>query len=149
MEAGGAVLPASLTDQIEYNDRYVQAITYHQLGRVAQDSSSGSRRSNTTSKSLQIKIEYNDRYGQASTYGQLGLLEQERKQWSQARDYHLRALGILITYEDNHYIRITIRNLARLWKASGDANLPAAVATILGASVEETEKLLRDMLGEE
>ena len=42
-----------------------------------------------------------------------------------------------------------MRSLARLWKASGDANLPAAVATILGVSVEETEKLLREMLGEE
>ena len=44
---------------------------------------------------------------------------------------------------------IDLRSLARLWKASDDTSLPAAVATMLGASAEETEKLLRKMLGEE
>ena len=137
------------TLQVKYNDRHVQAIAYHQLGRVAQGQQQWERAEQYYQQSLQIKNEDNDHYGQAITNGQLGLLEQDRKQWSQARDYHLRALGILITYEDNHYIRITIRNLAQLWKSSGDANLPAAIAPILGASVEETEKLLREMLGEE
>ena len=94
-------------------------------------------------------IEYNDRYAQAKTYGQLGLLAQEQQQWSQARDYLLHALEIFIAYKDDHYIGITVSNLADIWKASGDASLPAAVATTLGASVEETEKLLREMLGEE
>ncbi len=44
---------------------------------------------------------------------------------------------------------IDLRSLARLWKASSDASLPAAVAPMLGASVEETEKLLREMLEKE
>jgi hypothetical protein len=41
---------------------------------------------------------------------------------------------------------IDLRSLARLWKVSSDASLPAVVATILEASVEETEKLLHEML---
>jgi len=44
---------------------------------------------------------------------------------------------------------IDLRSLARLWKASSDASLPAAVAPMMGASVEETEKLLREMLEKE
>ncbi len=100
-------------------------------------------------QALQIYIEYNDRYGQASTYGQLGLLEQEQQHWSQARDYLLQALEIFIAFEDDHYIGITVSNLADLWEASGDSGLPAAVAPTLSASVEETEKLLRKLLEEE
>jgi len=36
-----------------------------------------------------------------------------------------------------------LRNLARLWQASEDAGLPAAVAAILGISPSEAEELLR------
>ena len=93
-------------------------------------------------------MEYNDRYAQAA-YHQLGRVAQEQRQWEEARKYFLQSLEIYATYHDTYNMRIYLRNLARLWKASGDANLPAAIAPILGASVEETEKLLRDMLGEE
>ncbi len=138
----------ALQINIEYNDRYAQASTYHQLGRVAEEQRQWEQAEQYYQQALQIYIEYNDRYAQAGTYGQLGLLEQERLQWSQACDYLLRALEIFIAFEDDHYIGITIRNLARLWKASDDASLPAVIATTLGASVEETEKLLREVLGE-
>jgi hypothetical protein len=40
-----------------------------------------------------------------------------------------------------------LRSLARLWQASSDKDLPAAIAPMLGATVEETEALLREMLG--
>ena len=100
-------------------------------------------------QALQIKIEYNDRYAQAGTYHQLGMVAEEQRQWEQAREYFLQALEIYVAYNDTHNRRHRSRSFARLWKASGDANLPAAVAPILGDSVEETEKLLREMLEEE
>jgi tetratricopeptide (TPR) repeat protein len=98
---------------------------------------------------LQIYIEYNDRYAQASTYHQLGRVAEEQQQWKEASKYFLQSLEIDATYNDTYNMRIDLRSLARLWKASGDANLPVAVAPILGASVQETEKLLREMLGEQ
>jgi hypothetical protein len=61
----------------------------------------------------------------------------------------LRSLEIVITFDDPYHQGMVLRNLARLWKASTDANLPASVAAILNTSVEETEKLLREMLEEE
>ena len=76
-------------------------------------------------------------------------MAEEQRQWEQAREYFLQALEIFVEYKDTYRGGIVIQSLARLWKASEDANLPAAIAPILGASVEETEKLLRDMLGEE
>ena len=127
----------------------MKATTYHNLGYVAQEQRQWEQAEQYYQQALQIYIEYNDRYAQAITYGQLGLLEQERLQWSQARDYLLRALEIFIAFEDDHYIGITISNLADIWKASGDANLPAAVATALGTSIGETEKLLRKAMEEE
>jgi tetratricopeptide (TPR) repeat protein len=139
----------ALQIDIKYNDRYAQAATYLGLGIVAQQQRRWQQAEQYYQQALQIFLEYNDRYAQAKTYGQLGLLEQERLQWSQASDYLLRALEIFIAYKDNYFIGITVRSLALLWKASGNESLPAAVATSLGASVEETERLLLDILGKE
>jgi tetratricopeptide (TPR) repeat protein len=133
----------------KYNERRGLAIVYQQLGVVSQEQRRWEQAEQYCQQALQIYIEYNDRHAQAKTYGQLGLPEQERKQWSQACDYLLRALEIFITFEDDHYIVITVNYLADIWNASGDSSLPAAVATILGYSVEETEKLLQEMLEEE
>ena len=85
----------------------------------------------------------------AVTYHQLGNVAEEQRQWEQAREYFLQALDTYVAYNDTHNGSIVLSSLARLWKASGDANLPAAVATILGYSVEETKKLLREMLEED
>jgi tetratricopeptide (TPR) repeat protein len=135
--------------KIEYNDRYAQASTYGQLGNLAQEQRQWQQAEVYYQQALQVFIEYKDRYSQAGAYNNLGMVAQEQQHWSQAGDYLLRALEIFVDYEDDHSIGIAVSSLARLWKASGDASLPAAVATILGASVEETEKLLREMLEEE
>ena len=79
----------------------------------------------------------------------MGRVTEKQRQWEQGREYFLQALEIVVEYKDTHNGGVVLRSLARLWKASGDANLPAAVATILGISVEEAEKLLRDMVEEE
>jgi tetratricopeptide (TPR) repeat protein len=134
---------------IAYNDRYEQAKTYHQLGRVAQEQRQWVQAEQYYQQALQIYIAYNDRYEQAKTYHQLGRVAEEQQQWQQARDYFLIALEIDVAYNDTYNRDIDLRSLARLWRASNDASLPAAVATILGASVEETEGLLHEVLEEE
>jgi hypothetical protein len=55
----------------------------------------------------------------------------------------LKDLEITAEYKDEHGLGITLRSLARLWRASGDAGLPAAVAAVLGIAPEEAEELLR------
>src|SRR5258708_39788563 len=94
-------------------------------------------------QALQLYAEFNDRYNQAGTYGQLGILEREREQWTPAREYLLRALEIYVDYQDQQSIDQTLYSLARLWQSSNDADLPAAIATMLGASREEIEEILR------
>ncbi len=132
--------------KIEFHDRYSQASTYHQLGSVAQAQRQWPLAEAYYQQALQLKIEFHDRYSQASTYHQLGRVAQEQQLWQQARDYFLTALQIYMEYKDNFSGGVVLRSLARLWKTSGDANLPTAIAPLVGASVEETEKLLREML---
>jgi len=131
---------------IEFNDRYAQAGTYHQLGMVAQEQRQWPQAEAYYQQALQIYIEFNDRYSQAGTYHQLGRVAQEQQLWQQARDYFLTALQIYIEYKENFNGGVVLRSLARLWRSSGDTNLPTAIAPIMGASVEETEKLLHEML---
>jgi len=128
---------------IEYNDRYEQAGTYHNLGTVAQEQRQWEQAEHYYQQALQLYSEYNDRYEQADTYRQLGILEREREQRTSAREYLLRALEIFVAYQDQEGIGQTLRNLARLWQSSHDAELSAAIATMLGASREEIEARLR------
>jgi tetratricopeptide (TPR) repeat protein len=140
----------NLLSHLEHLDKKecdrLKAVTYHQLGRVAQEQRQWEQAEQYYQQALQIYIEYNGRYTQAGTYHQLGRVAEEQQQWKEACNYCLRSLEIVITFDDPYHQEMVLSSLARLWKASGDSNLPAAVATILGASVEETEKLLRERL---
>jgi hypothetical protein len=53
------------------------------------------------------------------------------------------ALNISAELGDKHGLGITLRSLARLWQASEDAGLPAAIAAILKINPQDVEKLLR------
>ena len=56
----------ALQIKIEFNDRYEQAGTYHQLGSVAQEQRQWPQAEQYYQQALQIKIEFNDRYAQAT-----------------------------------------------------------------------------------
>jgi uncharacterized protein HemY len=119
------------------------------LGMVAQEQRQWQQAEQYYQQALQLKIEYNDRYEQASTTHQLGRVAQEQRQWQQARDYFLASLKIYVDYDDTYSGDIVLHNLARLWQASSDQEVPAAIASILGATVEESESLLRERLEDE
>ena len=130
--------------------RYSQASTYHQLGRVAEEQRRWAEAEAHYKQALAIKVEFNDRYSQASTYHQLGVVAQEQRRWAEAEQYYRNDLEISKEFEDWHGVRITIGSIARLWRASGEATIPAMVADALGVSRAEAEQLLRKALdGEE
>ncbi len=120
------------------------ASIYHQLGRVAQEQREYQQAEQYYQHALQLYIEFNDRYSQASTNHQMGIVAQGQRQWQNAREYFLKALMIFVEYKDTYSGGVVLRSLASLWKASIDTRLPAVVASILGASVEDTEALLRE-----
>jgi len=74
----------ALAIKIEFNARYEQAATYHQLGSVAQE-----QRQRAQAESLSAGVGdlrgVQRRYEQAGTYHQLGVVAQEQRQWAQAR----------------------------------------------------------------
>jgi tetratricopeptide (TPR) repeat protein len=121
----------------------MKASTYHQLGMVAQEQRQWKQAEGYYQQALEIQIEFDDRYSQASTYHQLGRVAQEQRQWKQAQDLYLKALETFVAFQDRHSLGIVLRSLARLWQASGEASLPAAVAGVLGISEAEAEELLR------
>jgi tetratricopeptide (TPR) repeat protein len=134
---------------IEFNDRYEQAKTYHNLGIVAQEQRQYEQAEQYYQNALRIYIEFNDRYSQALTYGQLGLMSEEQKQSAQASDYYLKALEIFVEYGDQHNAGRVIQVLSRLYSESQDAGLPAAVAGVLGISAEEAGRVLAGALNQD
>ncbi len=76
-------------------------------------------------------------------------MAEEQRQWVQAREYFLQALEIFVEYKDTYSGGVVLRSLARLWKASSDASLPAAVATVRGASVGGDGEVVERDVGRE
>ena len=146
-EQAEAYYQHALQIYIEYQDRYAQASTYHQLGMVAEEQRQWEQAEAYYQQALQIEIEYQDRYAQASTYHQLGRVAEEQRQWEQARDYYLIALETYVAFSDGYYGNIVLRSLARLWLASGDGDVPSAIAKIVGVSPGEVENGLRQLAG--
>jgi tetratricopeptide (TPR) repeat protein len=127
----------------------LQASTYHQLGVVAQQQRQWPQAEQYYQQALQIYIDFKDRYLQASTYHQLGVVAQQQRQWPQAKEFFLQALSIFVAANDQYSFDIVMRSLTRLWQASNDKDIPAAVAKIFDNSTDEIEKLFQRLLDQE
>jgi tetratricopeptide (TPR) repeat protein len=124
----------------------LRALVYHRWGKVAQAQRQWAQAKAYYREALEIHVEFDDDHKQAGLCHQLGLLAQEQGQWAQARDHLVQAWETFMTLRDSHSSDVLLRDLARLWQASDDAALPAAVAPGLGLSPEEAEERLRDVL---
>jgi len=102
-------------DQGEAGERARRAITYHQLGRIAQDSATSDRRE-VVSQVHGDQGEAGDEHGAASTYQQLGRIAQEQRDFAQAETWYLKSLAIKEKQGDEHggqYLR-TVGHLGRV-----------------------------------
>ena len=70
------------------------AVTYHQLGRVAEDGGELDTAEALYRKSLEIKEEIGDQPGMASSYHQLGIVAQRRGKLDAAEDWYKKSLQI-------------------------------------------------------
>jgi tetratricopeptide (TPR) repeat protein len=73
----------ALAIKIEFNDRYSQAVIYHQLGAVAQEQRQWRQARDYFLKDLAITAEFDDEHGLAITLRSLGRL------WQASRDTDL------------------------------------------------------------
>jgi tetratricopeptide (TPR) repeat protein len=73
-------------------------------------------------------------------YHQLGRVAQEQEKWDQAKVYFLKDLEISREYNDLKGMTKTLRSLHRLWKKSGDPDVPENIAEVLGWTIKKIEK---------
>ncbi len=117
----------ALAIYIEFNARYEQASTYHQLGMVAQEQRQWAQAEGYYQQALAIYVEFNDRYEQASTYHQLGMVAQEQRQWAQAEGYYQQALAIKIEFNARYEQASTYHQLGRWRRSSGSGRRPRTI----------------------
>jgi len=104
----------ALESQEERQKQLWKAITYHQLGIVAQKMREYAQARDFYQQALAIYIEFGDRYEQAGTYHQLGYVAQEMREYAQARDFYQQALTIKIEFGDRYSQASTYHQLGRV-----------------------------------
>ena len=90
------------------------AITYHQLGVIAQEQRDFQAAEGWYQKSLAIEEKHGDEYGAALTYGQLGVLAAKQRDVQSAAAHFLKAIEGLANTGDEYHLAITVCNYARL-----------------------------------
>jgi tetratricopeptide (TPR) repeat protein len=90
------------------------AITYHQLGRVAEELREWDDARHNYHQALSICVEFDDRYSQASTYHNLGIVAQELREWDDARHNYHQALAIKVEFGDRYSQASTHHQLGRV-----------------------------------
>jgi tetratricopeptide (TPR) repeat protein len=87
------------------------AVSYHQLGRVAEALREWEQAQQYYQQALDIKIQFNDIYSQAGTYHHLGRVAAALREWEQAQQYYQQALDIYIQFDDVYEQGETYHNL--------------------------------------
>ncbi|RUR83042.1 tetratricopeptide repeat protein [Chlorogloeopsis fritschii PCC 9212] len=101
----------SLKTEEERQKQLWKAVSYHQLGMVAQDLREFEEARRNYQQALEINIEYGDRYACASTYHQLGWVAQDLREFEEARRNYQLALEINIEYGDRYACASTYHQL--------------------------------------
>jgi tetratricopeptide (TPR) repeat protein len=97
LEAARVIYQEILDELIALNDSSVNhniAVTYHQLGIVAQEQRQFEQAQQYYLQALKRWEDTGDLYSAANTYHQLGMIAQEQRQFEQAQQYYLKALEI-------------------------------------------------------
>jgi tetratricopeptide (TPR) repeat protein len=94
-------------------------------------------------KALEIKLEYNDRYGTASTYIQIGLVAAMQERIAESISALKKGLEILHVSNDPVGTITALVSIAVICEITKDGSIPSEIATVLGISIEEAERVLR------
>jgi len=131
----------ALTVLDEKHKAGLSTLILRNMGRAAEKQGKWSHSEKYYRQALDVYTEFNDPYEQAVIFHHLGRVAGRQHLWEQACDYMLGALKLFIVCNDYHYQGMTLKNLFWLWKSSGEQTLPAAVADVMGWTVESVERL--------
>ncbi|MGH3822348.1 MAG: tetratricopeptide repeat protein [Pseudonocardiaceae bacterium] len=95
------------------------AVTYHQLGMVAQGRGRLDEAQQWYLKSLTIKEDLGDRPGMAVSYHQLGMVAQDRGRLDEAQQWYLKSLTITEELGDRPTMAMSFGQMGLLAKARG------------------------------
>ena len=98
----------------QQGDEHGAAITYHQLGRVAEERRDFVQAEAWYQKSLAIFEQQGNEHGAAITYHQLGRVAEERRDFVQAEAWYQKSLAIFEQQGDEHGAAITYHQLGRV-----------------------------------
>ena len=122
----------------------LRAPLLHQLGMVAQQQRRFAEAEAAYKQALEIYVEFNDRHSAARTHHQLGRVAEEQRQFAEAEAAYKQALEIYVAFGDKHNLGIVLRSLARLWRLTNSASIPATLAATLNIDLAQTETLLQE-----
>jgi tetratricopeptide (TPR) repeat protein len=135
----------ALAIYIEFNDRYNQARVYDQLGSLEQERRHWPQAERYYEQALAIFIEFNDRYQQGGIYHQLGTLAEDQHKIELARNAFFQSLSMCVDCRDDSGTRLALSSLARLWRATADAQIAAQVATVFGVTQQEAQDVFHKL----
>ncbi|WP_233153996.1 tetratricopeptide repeat protein [Scytonema sp. HK-05] len=107
----------ALEGEAERQKQLWKAVSYHELGRVAQALREFEEARRNYQQALQIYIEFGDRYSCASTYHNLGAVAQALREFEEARRNYQQALQIYIEFGDRYSCAVTYHELGRVAQA--------------------------------
>jgi tetratricopeptide (TPR) repeat protein len=118
------------------------ALTYHQLGRVAEELREWDDARHNYHQALAIFVEFGDRYSQASTYHGLGHIAFDVEEIAEAQENFLQALQFWAEFNDKYSIQtFSWPALAKVYQSHPTPELITAVAEILGVSEAEVQQI--------
>ena len=106
-----AELYQKLTGIEEKNKQAYLAMTYHQLGVLAQDLREFDQAQQYHQQALDIDVEFGNTYNLATTYHQLGVLAQDLREFAQAQQYFQQSLDLKVEYGNTYEQARTLNNL--------------------------------------
>ena len=118
------MVPQGVAIKEKQGDEHGAAITYHQLGRIAEEQRDFASAEQWYRKSLAIKEKQGNEHGEAITYHQLGNVAYLQRDFAGAEQWYLKALAICIKYGDKYHEEITRSNLEILREAAGRRPIP-------------------------
>jgi tetratricopeptide (TPR) repeat protein len=127
-------------------DRFAQGMTYRHLAQFAAARQQWRRARRCYDKALEFWEGSEDSIPLGMLHLDAGHLAYDQGQWDRGRQHIVRGLRPLYDAANPRMREGAIKRVAQIWCDSGDAELPTAIAAVLGTTPDEAEELLRKHL---
>ena len=114
-------------------------ITYHQLGRIAEEQRDFPTAEDWYRKSLAIEEKQGNEHGAAITYHQLGIIAEDQRDFPTAEGWYRKSLAIKENQGDEHGVASTLSQLGLLNRETGNLEQSGKYLLMGARKFTETE----------